>query len=332
MISFRALSTVSLLGLLVTLAGCSAESATAGGADTAGTTRAADTVVADQASSDHGPGRGPRPGGGPDFLLFAALHEPINLTAAQKTTIEGALAANKPSAPPSFDKTRVSALAAGIRAGKVEASAVKPPGEDGFAAHQAASAKALATLHATLTPEQRTALVAAVAKRGEQMHKDFGKDGARPPHMEHGGPPPGGGAMGPMGPMGHMLEGLDLTKAQEEAIKAKLDAQRPAPPSEADRAAMKAQHESMRTAMQAKLQTFASDSFDATAFVTPPDGAMKPPADHADRFAADLTFITSILDASQREKLAARIEAGPPARVGRPAPGAAKLQQGVTPQ
>jgi Spy/CpxP family protein refolding chaperone len=331
MISFRALSTVSILGLLVTVAGCSAESATASGADTASAARAADTVVADQAASDQGPARGPRPGG-PDFLLVAALHEPLNLTPAQKATIEGALAANKPSAPPSFDKTRVSALAAGIRAGKVDATAIKPPSEDGFAAHQAASARALATLHATLTPEQRTALVAAVAKRGEQGgHKDFGKDGARPPHMEHGGPPPGGGAMGPMGPIGHMLEGLDLTKAQEDAIKAKLEAQRPAAPSEADRAAMKAQHESMRTAMQAKLQTFASDSFDATAFVTPPQGMMKPAADHAERFAADLTFITSILDAGQREKLAARIEAGPPARVGRPVPGA-KLQQGVTPQ
>jgi Spy/CpxP family protein refolding chaperone len=112
-----------------------------------------------------------------------------------------------------------------------------------------------------------------------------------------------------------MLEGLDLTQAQQDSIKAKLDAQRPAPPSDADRAAMKAQHEAMRTAMQAKLQTFASDSFDAAAFAAPPVGAKGfGPADHKDRFAADLAIITAELTPAQREKLASRIEAGPQMR------------------
>jgi Spy/CpxP family protein refolding chaperone len=321
MISLRALSTASLLGLLVTLAGCSAESGTASGADTTNTAKSKDTASAVTTGEQvnrgpqHGPGHG-----GPDFLLVAALHEPsLNLTAEQKTAIEGALAANKPAAPPAFDKTRVSALAAGIRAGKIDAQSIaapQGPSEADRSAHQAAAAKALSTLHATLTPEQRTALVAAVSKRGEEHGPRDGmkgKQGERPHPMDHAGGP--GGPRGPMGPMGGLLEGLDLTQAQQDAIKAKLEAQRPAPPSEADRAAMKSQHEAMRTAMDAKLKTFASDSFDATAFVTPPAGAApKGPGPGADRFATDLQIITSVLEPAQREKLAARIEAGPPAR------------------
>jgi Spy/CpxP family protein refolding chaperone len=342
MISFRALTTVSLLGLLVTLAGCSAESGTASGAGTQDTARASDTVAA-QSSSDQaarGPARGPHPGG-PDFLLVAALHEPaMNLSAEQKTTIEGALTASRPAAPPSFDKTRVSALAAGIRSGNVDTSSVKAPSptQDGMAARQAAHAKALATLHATLTPEQRKSLVDAVAKRASEHGQHGTKDGARPQRGERaGGPPPGGpGAMGPMGPMGHMLEGLDLTKAQEETIRAKLEAQRPARPTEADREAMKKQHETFRTEMQAKLQTFANATFDANAFVAPPAGALVGgpggPADHAARFAKDLSVIVSVLEPAQREKLAARIEAGPPAHGPKPMMPGAKIEQRINPQ
>ena len=243
-------------------------------------------------------------------MLVAALREPLNLSAEQKSTIEGALAANAPKAPPAFDKTRVATLAAGIRAGKVDATMTMRSGADSeMAAHQAASAKALATLHATLTPDQRRALVDAIAKRAAEHGPKDGMAGG-PPHDRAGGPPPGG-------PMGGLLEGLDLTQAQRDAIRTKLDAQRPAP---TDREAMKAQHEAFRTAMQAKLQTFASDSFDAAAFVAPPPGALKGgPGEHADRMAAELAIITSVLEPAQREKLATKIEQGPPARPATPA-------------
>ncbi len=310
MISFRALTTASLLGLLVTLAGCSAESGTASGADT--TAKSKDTASAVTAGEQvnrgpqHGPGRG-----GPEMMLVGtALHDgTVNLTAEQKATIEAAIAANKPAAAPAFDKTRVSALAAGIRSGKIDAAAVSAPqgpSAEMRAAHQAGAAKVLATLHSTLTPEQRTALVAAVTKHGEghgpKGDRAHGPKGERSMHGGHAGP------------MGGMLEGLDLTQAQQDSIKTKLEAQRPAAPSEADRAAMKSQHEAMRTAMQTKLQTFATDSFDATAFVTPPAGAPAMKGPGAERFATDLQIITSVLEPAQREKLAARIEAGPPAR------------------
>jgi Spy/CpxP family protein refolding chaperone len=314
------MSTVSIFGLLVTLAGCSAESSTASSAGTSDTARAQTSASLSQ-SADGRHMHGPHGHPGPDFLLFAALHEPINLTAEQKATIEGAIAANKPAAP-AFDKSKVAALAAGIRAGNVDVSAVKAPNDDAKAARQAASAKALATLHATLTPDQRKALVDALAKRAaEHGAKMDDRDGPRREHAEG----PHHGAMGPMGPMGGLLEGLDLTKAQEEAIRTKLEAQRPAAPTDAEREAMKKQHEAFRAEMAAKLQTFATDSFDAAAFVAPPANSMKGPRDHADRFAADLAIITSVLEPAQREKLAARIEAGPPAHGdhgGRAAPGA----------
>ena len=311
MSSFRTSTAISVLGILVTLAGCSAESATTSGADTASAAHAADTVAAQPATATApaaDPARGPHPG--PDFLLVAALREPINLTAEQKATIEGALEASKPAGPPAFDKTRVAALAAGIRSGKVDVATVKAPApsDDEKAARLTAAAKAVSTLHDTLTPVQRRALVDALAKHAA--------DHAGHPPMDHaGGPPPGG-----MGPMGGLLEGLDLTKEQQDAIRAKLDAQRPAPPTDAERAAMKQQHEAFRAAMTAKLQTFANDTFDATAFVAPPAGVTKGPGpgDHADRFAQDLAIITSVLEPAQREKLAARIEAGPPARIGKP--------------
>ena len=315
MISFRALTTASLLGLLVTLAGCSAESGTASGADTTARSKDTASAVTTGEQVNRGPQHGPGRGGLEMMLVGTALHDrTVNLSAEQKATIEAAIAANKPAAAPAFDKTRVSALAAGIRSGKIDAAAVSAPqgpSAEMRAAHQAGAAKVLATLHSTLTPEQRTALVAAVTKHGEghgpkgDRTKGEGPKGERSMH---------GGHAGPMGPMGGMLEGLDLTQAQQDSIKTKLEAQRPAAPSEADRAAMKSQHEAMRTAMQTKLQTFATDSFDATAFVTPPAGAPAMKGPGAERFATDLQIITSVLEPAQREKLAARIEAGPPAR------------------
>jgi Spy/CpxP family protein refolding chaperone len=312
MTSIRATKTVSILGLLVALAGCSAESGTAGVAGTSDTARTQTAALASSSGDAHaerGPARGPHRG--PDFLLVAALHAPIDLTDAQRATLESALAASRPAAPPAFDRTRAKTLAAGIRAGKVDATALSAPADDGAAARQAASAQALATLHATLTPDQRRALVDAVTKRSA----DGGPKTDDPrPGMDHARG--GRGATGRVGPMGPMLDGLDLTTAQEDAIRAGLDAQRPSPPTDADRAAMKAQHAALRAAMDAKLQTFAGDTFDAAAFVTPTAGAVKGAGEHAVRFASELATVTSVLDAAQREKLAARIEAGPPARTG----------------
>ena len=110
----------------------------------------------------------------------------------------------------------------------------------------------------------------------------------------------------------HLLADLDLTQEQKDAIKTKLEAQRPAKPSEEQREAMKAKFESMRSAMQVKLESFKGDKFDATAFVTPPKDLAGPPAGGMNRV-NHLAIITSVLTPAQRETLAARIEQGPPA-------------------
>lgn len=310
MFSFRTVSAASILGLLVTLAGCSGAAESGTGSDTTGTAR---SEVAAQ-RDDRGP-RGPHRGPGGGGLLVAALHEPtLNLTAEQTSTIKGALDASRPQPPQGagFDRSKVAPLAAGIRAGKVDASMF--PSKPDFAAHQAAEAKALTTLHDTLSAEQRQALVAAVKGRaGEHGPKGDGpKDGPRGDHKGKG--PHGPHAGGPGGgPMHGMLADLNLTDAQKEQLKAKHEADRPAPPTDEQKAQWKAQHEAMKGQMDAKLQTFAAGSFDANAFVAKPEGA-GPKAGGEDRMVKEMNDVLSVLDASQREALARKIEAGPPAR------------------
>lgn len=314
MISFRALTALSLLSLAA-LAGCSAESATGSGAGNTETAKQDTTAAAENAAST-GQSAAPLHGhpGGPDMLLFAALKEQsLGLSDAQRATIQSAIDANRPAAPPAFDKSRVTALAAGIRANNIDTTQVQAPPMPDFAAHQAASAKALTTLHDTLTADQRKALVAAVQAK-MASHQGPGADG---PH--------GHFAKDGMGPMGHLTQDLNLTDAQKDQIKAKLEALRPAP-SDADKAQFKANHEAMKAEMQTKLTSFTADSFDANAFVAPPAGMKAPPAMHADHFAKELAAITSVLDASQREKLAQKIEAGPQFRPVAPAP---QVQQPV---
>ena len=314
--SFRTLFPV--LGVVAMLAGCS------GGAGANTNVDSANAAMSKAESSDpqgrhH---RGPRHGG-PDFLIGAALHEPIQLTAEQKTTIEGLAAQTKPKAPPSPDKQRLAALAAGIRKGTIDAATIQAQGGDEDVARKerlTASANALATLHKTLNAQQRAALVDAITSRqakappgehGERTKRGDGRDGGeghRGPHAGHGG--------GHGGPMFGLLEDLNLTKEQQESIRTKLAADKP---TDADREGMKARFETMKKERDAKLQTFKGDAFDAASFVAPPADAQKggppsAPSSHGARMAKDLQVIVSVLDAAQREKLAQKIEQGPPAR------------------
>ena len=104
MFSFRTVSAVSILGLLVTIAGCSGAAESNSGADTTGTVKGQDTVAAkDGGAAYQGRGRGgPRHGGpgGGDMLVMTALHDStVNLTADQKATLETALEADRPAPP-----------------------------------------------------------------------------------------------------------------------------------------------------------------------------------------------------------------------------------------
>lgn len=262
----------------------------------------------------HARPRGHHGPGGPEHLLRAALHE-LELSDAQRSAIEGALAKlpERPMGPPPEASAVFSALAEGVRAGKVDPAAVAAKGGGappaGFEEHRAAVAGALETLHATLTKEQRRALVDAVAERMEGREPRGERSGPRGPGgaRDPGGPggPPGGG------PLGFLLDRLDLTEAQRDAIDSALEAQRPAGE---DVEAMKKRHEAMRAAMSARIEGFAADSFDAKAFLAPPEGAGLPePGQHLQRMAETFAVVVPLLQPAQREALAALLEQGPPA-------------------
>jgi Spy/CpxP family protein refolding chaperone len=255
--------------------------------------------------------------GGPLFLLKAALHE-LDLSAEQKATVEGVLA--KLPAPPHErggkegpGKEFRAALAQSIRAGKVDPTAVPEMGKHpDFAGMKAVVMEAAQTLHKALTPEQRRALVDSIAKRAEEFApRDHDEKGAR--HGKRG-------FGGEMGPAGMFLRDLDLTDLQRDAIKKALAAEfggheRP------DAEAMKKHHEERKAAMKARLESFASDRFDAQAFAAPPKDmpAMKNPGERMHKM---LAVVVPLLNETQREKLAQRIEEGPAFHRGHHGPGA----------
>lgn len=261
----------------------------------------------------HGPGMM-----GPAHLLGVALHE-LDLSDAQRATIQGELSALRDGAEAkpdraAFDAHRA-ALAAAIRSGKIDEASIPmpaPPARD-----TSRVAKALQVLHDTLTAEQRKQLVdTASAKDADRPFGRMGKHDGR----GFGGKRGMGGEMG--GPLGHAIRDLDLTDAQREKVSEAMKALRPA---EGAREAMKAQHEAFAAARKARLQTFASDAFDAAAFAAPPKDApgfgkeMGP-----GRMVKVLAAVVPILTDTQREALAKSIEAGPQGDMPCDGPGAAQ--------
>ena len=304
MFSFRTIS-LPMFALVAALAGCSSDPGTSAGPDTASTAKQEQSVAGDGNGTKGGPdGRGPHghhgPGGpgGPEFLIGAALHsKDLGLNDAQRSTIE-ALAKPGGDRPdhrerPAFDQTKAKDLATAIRAGNVS-SLPKGPGPDAaqLQQHIAESAAKLKTLHDTLTADQRAKLVADIqshAPKGDKGPRGPGGPEGRGPHPEMRGGPHGGPGM----PFG---EDLNLTDAQKEQLRAKFEANHPKP-----------DFEKMKTEMNTKLESFKADSFDATAFVTPP-AQLQPKMD-----GNPLADLVSVLTPEQREILAKKIEAGPPA-------------------
>jgi Spy/CpxP family protein refolding chaperone len=286
MISFRTIS-LPMFALAASLVACSAEQSTTAQPDTASTAQQASQADAPADDQGHGPrGFHHGPPGGPEFLIGAALHAPdLDLTDAQRATIEGLAHGDRPDhrEHPPFDASKAKELAAAIRSGNV-ASLPAPPAFDAtkLQAHLAEAAARIKTLHDTLSADQRAKLVADV-----QAHAPKGR-------------PPGGPAMHMRGPHGDMLpfgQDLHLTDAQKQQLQAKFEANHP----KADFAAIHAE-------MQARLESFKADNFDATAFVTPP--AQFQPKMNGN----PLADLVSVLTPEQRELLAKKIEAGPPAR------------------
>jgi Spy/CpxP family protein refolding chaperone len=302
-----------IVGVLAGAAGCAADS---------GPPEPAEGAVQSALSEDERPhAKRPHGPGGPEFLLFAAQHE-LELSDAQKATIDRAIedlhaARGKRGQP---DNAPFAALAAGVRAGKVDVGAVlakASPSEPAFEQHRAASAAALQKLHATLTAEQRRELVDAVsAKMSEHGPKGEGRGPKGEGRAAKRGDGPKGERgdhdRGARGPLGHLLQDLELTDAQRQSVEQAMQAQKP---SEADREAKAKRFEEMRAGMRSKLESFAADAFDAKAFTTPADGpSAHGPKQRLEHLANVLAAVAPILDPAQREKLATRLEQGPPDR------------------
>lgn len=245
--------------------------------------------------------------GGPAMLLGAALHE-LDLTDAQKATIQAEMDALREGAPkPDMDAHRA-ALAAAVRSGNVDVTALKaqlaPKAPD-----TSRLAKAIGVLHDTLTQAQREELVAAISDRMAKGpkgprgdHEGAADDDAKPHHKEFGK-----GGRGAFGPMGHMLKDLDLSDTQREKVKEALSK---LAPTDADREAMKAQHDAFQAKMKERLATFATASFDPSAFVLPPEGGKAGPDKMFGHMVESLAAVVPILTEAQRTELAKRLEEG----------------------
>lgn len=278
------------------------------------------------AGPGHRGGKHGRGHGGPEQLLRAAIDE-LDLNGAQKATIEGALAdleASRPERPEpgAAGESPFAAIADQVRKGSIDAAGV----EAAFAKHRpdraehhAAVTKALGTLHATLTGAQRRELVDAVTARMDEREKAFAaKHGERDAEDASARGPRGERRRGEGrrgdhrgGPLEHLVGDLDLRGDQQAKVDAILAG---LAPSDADREAFEEKHATMKKEMRARLESFASDRFDAAAAL-PPKDAMKP--DHHAKMAQALAAIVPVLDPAQREALAERLEEGPMGRHGR---------------
>lgn len=255
-----------------------------------------------------------RHGGAMDGMIRAAI-EDLDLSPEQKATLEG-LREEPREGKRAWKKDGEGrgrgefhqAFIDALKTGKVDRGAFELPAEafveaDGFLARRA---ERLNTLHATLTPEQRVALVAAVSTRFEgkgefdkgRRGDRFGKKGKR------------SGERGDrMGKKGHSMlsrleKDLDLTEEQVEqmnSLRQKLEADRPARGQKGERRAAMMDHK------KAMLEAFVGDTFDAASF-EPKDRPGFDKDAFADNKVEMLEGIIEILTPEQRAALADKLQ------------------------
>ena len=274
--------------------------------------------------------------GGPEMFFRAALDK-LELSADQKTTIDGLLADLKKVERPADDGARKEldkSLAAAVRSGSINAASFETQYAElakKATEHKSSFQTALNKLHETLTAEQRKALVAELQQRpgrraapppdvadddpNAPLGDDLGLSDDVPQGPMARGPQrgmrgmrggPGMGMMrgGPgMGPGGMgMMRGLDLTEQQRTQLKDSFQ--------KAERPDFQKKGEEMRARHQKMLEAFASDDFDAAKLMDGND-VEKQVREHAKQRVEHLATLTAILTPEQREKLATQIEQGP---------------------
>jgi len=187
-------------------------------------------------------------------------------------------------------------LADGVQAGKVDTAKVDAAVAKRDAAAKnvhAAATDALDRLHATLTPEQRTALVEKV-KANEEVWKETNSERI--------------GEKGKETRLGRLAEELDLSPDQVDKISAALEKN---PPPKADEKTIDAY-------VDAFDQAFPTDTFDAKSFMQANAANMAMARQGTQRMVYFYETVTPLLTADQRAKLATklrdRIQEQPPAQ------------------
>ncbi len=271
------------------------------------TTAVDDELETAEAGLEHDAGEhaGKHHRGGPGRMVVNTALEELELTADQRTKIEGLFQKDKPSEAEREDHAaRAQALANAVRAGSIDVAtfAKKDGGRPDKRARFAAD---LDELHGILSSDQRSELVAALKERAPKGPPDgegrHGPDGER-----RGKGPKGEGRRGPGGPMGFMLHGIDLSDSQKETIqKALTDAG--IGPKEGKEGKGKPDHAAMKAKIEAAMDAFIKDDFKAADVLPePPEGAGGP-----HKMIEALAIAVPHLTAEQRAELADRIEEGP---------------------
>jgi Spy/CpxP family protein refolding chaperone len=215
-------------------------------------------------------------------MMFRAAHQ-LDLKDAQKATLEKLstdLHAAAPAGPPKEMMDYHAALAAQVRAGKIEPAKLAPLQtaiDTAHKAHKDKEAEALNGLYAALEPAQRKALVAAIHAKQAAHKPDPAKAEAHAKER-----------------LAHLTKQLDLDAAQQKKVEALLAKDTSGP----------AMHEEMKKRTDAVLTAFEGEGFDAKKLDIGPAPTGKAMAAHT-QF---LTALVPLLKPDQREKLAASVE------------------------
>jgi Spy/CpxP family protein refolding chaperone len=241
-------------------------------------------TAAPTATADHGRGHWKGRHRGLVGMMFRAAHE-LELKDAQKASLQKLSAElhGDAAGPPSEMKDYHAALAAQVRAGKIEPAKLDPlqaAAEKAQKARRDKEAEALNGLYAALEPAQRKALVAAVRAKqaAHPEHKAAGPDQAKER-------------------LAHLTKQLDLDAAQQKKVEPLL----------AKDTSPAALHDEMKKHADAVLTGFEGDGFDAKKLELGPASGGKGMAAHAQFLAA----LLPVLKPEQREKLAAGVEKAP---------------------
>jgi Spy/CpxP family protein refolding chaperone len=233
---------------------------------------------------------GRHPHRGPGAMLVHTALEELDLTDEQRGRLDSLFRRAEPSEAERAERTsKALALAEAVRAGSLDVAAFEKGGRPD---RRAAFAADLDELHDLLSAEQRRELVAALEDRAP-----------------HRGGSEGDGRPGPGGPVGFLLRGIELSESQQRSIENALTEAGfgPRAGKTGKDGKRHPDHAEMKAKMEAVMDAFLKEDFDAAAVLPEPPRGEVSPRDWIEGLAIALPFLT----AQQREELAARIERGP---------------------